>query len=102
MLNHLSLPFSLKRFLSVSVIVLLSLAASAQARRQPYTLLWRISGKDLKEPSYLFGTMHVKDKRVFGFSDSVMLAIQKCKSFALEVHPDSSVRMLFELMGKSD
>lgn len=102
MLNHLSSLLLLKRLSCLFAIVLLSLAASAQARKQPYTLLWRISGKDLKEPSYLFGTMHVKDKRVFGFSDSVMLAIQKCKSFALEVNPDSTVRTLFETLGKSD
>lgn len=77
-------------------------ARGQQKQKRTYTLLWRISGKDLKQPSYLFGTMHVKDKRVFNFSDSVMLAIQKCQSFALEVQPDSAMRLLFNIWGKND
>lgn len=54
----------------------------------PEQLLWKIS-KDGMQTSYLFGTMHVRDSRVFNFSDSVYLAIEACNSFALEVHPDS-------------
>ncbi|WP_330862464.1 TraB/GumN family protein [Mucilaginibacter sp.] len=65
-------------------------------------MLWRISGKGLKNPSYLFGTMHVKDKRVFGFSDSVMLAIQKSSSFALEVHPDTLIKKMFASLADRD
>ncbi|HTD40637.1 MAG TPA: TraB/GumN family protein, partial [Mucilaginibacter sp.] len=45
---------------------------------------------------------HVKDKRVFNFSDSLMLAIQKSSAFAMEVHPDSLVRDLFDAMQKQD
>jgi uncharacterized protein YbaP (TraB family) len=67
-----------------------------------YNLLWRISGKDLSKPSYLFGTMHVKDKRAFGFSDSVMLAIQNSQAFALEVHPDTLIGKMFETLREKD
>lgn len=102
MLNRLLFSLSLKRFACLFIIAAFAITTSAQTHKQPYTLLWRISGKDLKEPSYLFGTMHVKDKRVFGFSDSVMLAIKKCKSFALEIHPDSTVKMLFDFLGNRD
>jgi len=89
-------------FLSTILLAVSPVNAQKSQQRKPYTLLWRISGKDLKQPSYLFGTMHVKDKRVFNFSDSVMLAIQKCQTFALEVQPDSAIRLLFKLWGKSD
>jgi uncharacterized protein YbaP (TraB family) len=64
--------------------------------------LWRISGKGMAKPSFLFGTMHVEDKRVFHFSDSVMLAIQSCPRFALEVQPDSVMSELFNLMSSTD
>ncbi len=49
------------------------------------SLLWRISGNNLDAPSYLYGTIHVKDKRAFEFKDSVLLAFEKCDITALEV-----------------
>ncbi len=73
-----------------------SLAASQSARPQspqaqpafPHTLLWRISGKGLQKPSYLYGTMHLNDKRLFLFDDSVYRAIEKTEGLAIEVNPD--------------
>jgi uncharacterized protein YbaP (TraB family) len=49
------------------------------------SLLWKITGNDLKAASYLYGTIHIKDKRVFVFNDSVMAAFEKCEAVALEV-----------------
>jgi uncharacterized protein YbaP (TraB family) len=61
-----------------------------------YNLLWRIEGNDLQQPSYLFGTMHVNDARAFNFSDSVMLALERCETFAMEVHPDTMMNSMFQ------
>jgi uncharacterized protein YbaP (TraB family) len=61
-----------------------------------YNLLWRIEGNNLEKPSYLFGTMHVNDARAFNFSDSVMLALERCETFALEVHPDTMMNSMFQ------
>ena len=80
----------------------ISLSTVMAQQKSAYTLLWRISGKGLTKPSYLFGTMHVKDKRVFGFSDSVMLAIQNSQAFALEVHPDTLIGKMFETIREKD
>jgi uncharacterized protein YbaP (TraB family)/HEAT repeat protein len=66
-----------------------------QARHQ-YNLLWKISGKQLSKPSYLFGTMHVKDKRVFDFSDSVLVKLDEAEGFAMEVTPDSIMKFIFQ------
>ncbi len=49
------------------------------------TLLWRISGNGLKEPSYLYGTIHINDKRVFQLGDSVHAAIAATKGLAAEL-----------------
>jgi uncharacterized protein YbaP (TraB family) len=84
------------------LIIFITITFSCYAQNAPYTLLWRISGKGLSNPSYLFGTMHIKDKRVFNFSDSVMLAINKCDNFALEVNPDSIVEKMFAIMQRND
>src|ERR1700750_1495701 len=92
----------LKHFACFIAIIFFSANIFAQQTKPIYNLLWRISGHGLSQPSYVFGTMHVKDKRVFNFSDSLMLAIQKSKSFALEVHPDSLIRDLFDMMQKGD
>jgi uncharacterized protein YbaP (TraB family) len=74
----------------------------AQTHRAPYTLLWEIKGNGLTKPSYLFGTMHVRNPQVFHFSDSVMVAIEKCNGFALEVHPDTITRIMLNAMVQND
>src|ERR1700736_51659 len=69
----------------------LLLAPTALAYGQPsypHTLLWRISGKGMQKPSYLYGTMHLSDKRLFRFDDSVYRAIEKTDGLAIEVNPD--------------
>lgn len=56
-------------------------------------LLWEINRKDLSEPSYIYGTLHLNDARLFEFTDSVYYAFYKSKNFALEV----DVHELFDL-----
>jgi antitoxin component YwqK of YwqJK toxin-antitoxin module/uncharacterized protein YbaP (TraB family) len=58
-------------------------------RRLNYNLLWEISGNGLEKPSYLMGTMHVKDPRAFQFSDSLIAIFSGCEAFSMEIHPDS-------------
>lgn len=47
-------------------------------------LLWQISGNGLKKPSYLFGSYHSNDPRVFKFSDSTYAALLTCEAVVLE------------------
>ena len=70
------------------ILLLASLSLIAQTTRHPKTLLWRISGNGLQSPSYLFGTMHLNDERLFHFTDSVYKAIEKCDGLAIEINPD--------------
>ena len=48
------------------------------------SLLWRISGNGLQKPSYLFGTLHEREKYLFYFSDSVYQAIETTEMFGRE------------------
>lgn len=48
------------------------------------SLLWKISGKDIKE-SYIYGTIHIQDERVFVFEDIVKQKIDKCEAFSMEI-----------------
>ncbi|MDX1956891.1 MAG: TraB/GumN family protein, partial [Chitinophagaceae bacterium] len=82
----------MKRTLALIPLFFLLITATGQTTRfkpNKYpSLFWEISGNGLKKPSYLFGTMHVRDNKAFDFSDSVLLKIDACEAFALEVHPD--------------
>lgn len=53
------------------------------------SLLWEITGKGLKKPSYLFGTMHVSNKLAFQLADSFYLGIKNADVVALETNPES-------------
>ncbi len=59
------------------------------------TLLWRISGKNITQPSYLFGTMHMLCADDIALSDSLTAAIKKANAVYLELDMDN----LFEMMG---
>lgn len=54
------------------------------------SVLWEISGNGLKKKSYLFGTIHIKDKRVFEFDKVLYKKLKSCKTFAMEITPDAS------------
>lgn len=48
-------------------------------------LLWEITGKKLKKPSYLFGTIHLNDPQIFKFSDSTYYAFTQTEIFCPEI-----------------
>jgi uncharacterized protein YbaP (TraB family) len=49
------------------------------------SLLWRISSDKLDEDSYLYGTIHIQDKRVFAYGKEVSDAFNSSKAYAMEV-----------------
>ncbi|MGD1844658.1 MAG: TraB/GumN family protein [Salibacteraceae bacterium] len=49
------------------------------------SLLWKVSGNGLSQPSYLYGTVHIQDQRAFMMGDSVMLALLRCEVMAGEL-----------------
>lgn len=59
------------------------------------TLLWRISGKGLEKPSYLFGTMHMLCADDIALSDSLRKAIKDADNVYLELDMNN----MFEMLG---
>ena len=57
--------------------------------QSPSALLWEISGNGLEKPSYLFGTIHLNDRELFNFSDSVYIALEKVDGIMLETDVSS-------------
>lgn len=88
----------------ICIIALLTgfFSISTLAQNQNNSILWRITGNGLTKPSYLFGTFHVKDKRVFYQNDSLKDFIKACEYFSLELHPDSMNSLLFDVYNGSD
>lgn len=75
-------------------LVSVGMAASAQTPSPENTLLWRISGKGLSQPSYLFGTIHLLCADDLGLSDSLRAAIRTSDKVYLELDMDN----MFEMM----
>jgi hypothetical protein len=73
-------------------LVLLPLVLFLTAGAFSQSLLWKISGKGIQEPSYLFGTIHITDKRVFSFDSTVYRALDACDALALEMVMDQIVK----------
>lgn len=53
------------------------------------TLLWKISGKGMKRPSYLYGTMHVLCAEDATVSDSLKFVIKNCDQIYFELDLDN-------------
>lgn len=64
------------------LFVLISFSVFSQS------LLWKVSGKNIKSPSYLYGTIHIQNKKVFAFDDVVTKAFESCDAFAMEILMD--------------
>ncbi|MEZ4948554.1 MAG: TraB/GumN family protein [Saprospiraceae bacterium] len=67
------------------------------------SLLWEITGKDINEPSYLFGTIHMIDKKDFILTDAVQEAFKKCNKVVFEVNTEDMFDLTtqFSLLMKS-
>jgi len=69
----------------------------AQTDKSNYSLLWEITHNELEKPSYLFGTMHVRDQRAAEFPDSLLIVLENTAAYAMEIHPDTMVNFYMEL-----
>ncbi|MFT4761914.1 MAG: hypothetical protein ACI9XO_003433 [Paraglaciecola sp.] len=51
-------------------------------------LLWKITGKDLKMTSYLYGTIHMIDKKDFFLTDATKQAVKESEMLTFEINMD--------------
>lgn len=74
----------MKRSFNVSCFIFLTVATFAQ-HTESNALLWRITSNKTDSPSYLFGTIHLPQKKFLLYSDSVYQAIQNSRVFYTEI-----------------
>ncbi len=70
------------------------LTASLGFSQTAHTLLWRISGRGLARPSYLFGTMHILCADDALLSDSLKAVIAACDEVYFEINLGDMAGML--------
>ena len=72
--------------------------SSAKKKNDDNTLLWQVSGKDLKNPSYLFGTFHLLCKDDIKFSEQLKNVLQSSDEVYMEMDMDDPATMLGGLL----
>lgn len=78
----------MKRFITfLSIALPLAIHAQPDPSTIQNGLLFKITGKGLTKPSYLYGTMHVSSKLAFHLGDSFFNALSSVQSVGLETDP---------------
>ena len=90
----------MRKLLTLFLSGLLIYSGTAQSQKLPKTLLWKISGNGLKKPSYIYGTFHLTDEKLFNLSDSLYKAIESSDGFAIEVNPDDMMPFIVDMVKK--
>lgn len=87
----------------ISIILLFCSFSYPLFAQQENSLLWEIKGNGLQSPSYLFGSVHISDARVFNLPDSVLPKMKQCEAVYCELNLDSAVdAMVKEGMKKAE
>src|SRR6476646_2813240 len=83
----------MKKMLCVALLCLFFNAALlAQPSKGENALLWKVSGKGLSQPSYLFGTYHFLTNAFIDTMPAVKAAYASSKAVAGELVIDSSLQ----------
>jgi hypothetical protein len=69
-------------------------AETLPSQKDDNSLLWEISGKGLKEPSYLFGTFHLMCKKDIAFSTNLLKGLERSNELYLEMDLDDAANTL--------
>lgn len=72
----------------LQILLLVGISFSLSSQDKYPSLLWKIEGKNLDKPSYLYGTMHVSSKIAFNLSDDFFDALKDVDAIALETNPE--------------
>ena len=77
----------MRNYILSIVALIISIATYSQSKYN--SLCWKVYGNGLEKDSYLYGTFHTADKRVFEFKDGVEDAFIEADIYAMELNMDS-------------
>ncbi len=72
--------------------------ADSVPQRLENTLLWELSGKGIKKPSYIFGTIHMISAADFTLSEPTLKAIKKTKKMFFEIDMSQMIAISMKMM----
>ncbi|MEM6687524.1 MAG: TraB/GumN family protein [Bacteroidota bacterium] len=75
----------MKQFIVLLAFLTSTLVGNAQTKKLENSLLWKIEHSDLKQPSYLLGTIHIMCKDDFSIPEKVKKALDAADKLVLEV-----------------
>lgn len=75
--------------INIIFLLILTISFASYGQTKYNSLCWKISGNGLEKDSYLYGTFHTADKRVFEFKDGVEDAFIEADIYAMELNMDS-------------
>lgn len=78
----------------LTLLVLATFIFGAKAQEVDNSLLWKISGKDLEKPSYLFGTIHMICPDDLVMKDYFQSTLAKTEQLVLELDMDEPSLMM--------
>ncbi|HWB64494.1 MAG TPA: TraB/GumN family protein [Chitinophagales bacterium] len=87
---------------ATQLLIMLLVAGIASGQQQYKSLLWKITGNGLQEPSYLFGTMHTTDARIVNLGNKIAKKyFDQAPTYAMEIDPGKgldNIGLLTKLM----
>jgi uncharacterized protein YbaP (TraB family) len=84
----------MKRFFFVLFSILILVSCRAAQDDTGKTLLWRISGKDLAKPSFLFGTIHLICPSDYTWTPIMKQSLAECRQVCFELDMDDPAVLL--------
>jgi len=102
------IPDFFRQFSMFSAVLFLFLLPACTVQKQAghlpleKSLLWEISGPGIKQPSYIFGTIHLIDGTKYFLPPGTMAALEKSKKvvFEIDMKEMSEMSSLMGMMGK--
>ena len=99
----------MKRYFTVLAGMLLAFTSSRAQQAPPSeikedqrSLLWKITGKDMKAPSYLFGTIHLLCQKDYVWTPVMKKSLRSCKEVCFEMDMDDPSVMMEVATGMID
>ena len=86
----------------ILLLVFTGLQGIAQRREQTKSLLWRISGKGLTKPSFLFGTIHLICKSDYLWTDKMQQSLAASEKVCFELDMDDNTMLAAVAIGFRD
>ena len=85
----------MKKQLTTAILFVLS-TLSLQSQ-----LLYKVEGKNLKEPSYIYGTIHIMPKKDFVISEAIKTAFKSCDELVMEIDLNMDLKTQIEIAQSS-